>query len=104
MAGISKIILDTDAGERVLVDLTGDNVTADSLVTGYTAHGADGEIVEGANPYELEATNTEVGTQTDLIAQISAALEGKVSPGGTTETWTFTMEDGSTVTKDVVIA
>lgn len=81
MAGISKIILDTDAGERVLVDLTGDNVTADSLVTGYTAHGADGEIVEGANPYELEATNTEVGTQTDLIAQIQTALEGKAAGG-----------------------
>ena len=177
MAGISKIILDTDAGERVLVDLTGDNVTADSLVVGSVAHGADGEIVEGANPYELEATNTEVGTQTDLIAQIQAALEGKAAggtgkpeqekseeitengkrtitpyegytlskvtvnvevpdvpavveelnvtengtyepddgvdgfskvtvnvPPGTTETWTFTMEDGSTVTKDVVVA
>lgn len=81
MAGISKIILDTDAGERVLVDLTGDNVTADSLVVGSVAHGADGEIVEGANPYELEATNTEVGTQTDLIAQIQAALEGKAAGG-----------------------
>lgn len=145
MAGVNKIILGTEDGDRVLVDLTGDNVTADSLVTGYTAHGADGEIVEGANPYELEATNTEVGTQTDLIAQISEALESKAAGGsagkqeqektdilitengehtvtpddgytlskvtvnvnvsaGTTETWTFTMEDGSTVTKDVVVA
>lgn len=82
MAGISKITLDTEEGERVLVDLTGDTVTADSLVVGSVAHGADGEIVEGANPYELEATNTEVETQTDLIAQIQTALEGKASPGG----------------------
>lgn len=82
MAGISKITMATEDGDRVLVDLTGDSVTADSLVAGYTAHGADGEIVEGANPYKLEETNTEVGTQTDLIAQIQTALEGKASPGG----------------------
>ena len=81
MAGISKITLDTEEGERVLVDLTGDTVTADSLVVGSVAHGADGEIVEGANPYKLEETNTEVGTQTDLIAQIEAALEGKAGSG-----------------------
>ena len=104
MAGVSKITLATESGDRVLVDLTGDTVTPDSLVVGSVAHGADGEIVNGANPYELEATNTEVGTQTDLIAQISAALVGKAAPGGTTETWTFTMEDGSEVTKDVVVA
>lgn len=104
MAGISKITLGTEDGDRVLVDLTGDSVTADSLVTGYTAHGADGEIVEGANPYELDATNTEVSIQAALIAQIQAALEGKASPGGTTERWVFTMEDGSEVTKDVVVA
>ena len=82
MAGISKITIATEDGDRVLVDLTDDNVTADSLVTGHTAHGADGEIVAGANPYELEPTNAEVGTQTSLIAQISAALEGKAAGGG----------------------
>lgn len=82
MAGISKITLATEDGDRVLVDLTGDNVTADSLVTGYTAHGADGEIVEGANPYELEPTNAEVGTQSDLIAQIQNALVGKAAGSG----------------------
>lgn len=144
MAGISKITIATEDGDRVLVDLTGDNVTADSLVTGYTAHGADGEIIEGANPYELEPTNAEVGTQASLISQIQTALQGKAAGGGsglptqektenvtvngtvevvpdagytlskvtvnvnvsagTTETWTFIMEDGSEVTKDVVVA
>lgn len=89
MAGVSKITMATEDGDRVLVDLTGDSVTADSLIVGHTAHGADGEIVEGANPYELEATNTEVGTQADLIARISAALEGKAAGGGITPTGTI---------------
>ena len=79
---ISKIVLNTDSGEQVLVDLTGDNVTPESLVVGSTAHGADGEPVQGANPYELEATNTEVDTQASLIAQITQALEGKAAGGG----------------------
>lgn len=85
MAGVSKITIAAEDGDRVLVDLTGDNVTADSLVTGHTAHGADGEIVEGANPYELETTNAEVGTQTDLISQIRTALQGKAAGGGSAE-------------------
>lgn len=101
---INKIVLNTENGEQVLVDLTGDTVVKEALVEGYTAHGADGEVVAGGNPYEKTATDTEVQTQTDLIDQIGAALEGKASPGGTTETWVFTMEDGSTVTKEVVIA
>lgn len=92
MAGVSKITIATEDGDRVLVDLTGDNVTADSLVTGYTAHGADGEIVKGANPYKLEPTNAEVGTQSDLIAQIQNALVGKAAGGGGGITPTGTIE------------
>lgn len=132
---INKIVLNTERGEQVLVDLTGDTVVKEALVEGYKAHGADGEVIAGVNPYEKTATDTEVQTQADLIAQIGAALEGKGGSGsgivptgtiqittngthdvtnyasaevkvgaGTTETWTFTMEDGSTVTKEVVIA
>lgn len=76
--GKSKIIF---AG-NTLIDLTTDNVVADALVVGHTAHGANGEVVEGSNPYELTETNQTVDEQTDLIAQISAALEGKAGGGG----------------------
>ena len=76
---VNKVVYNTTDGEKVLIDLTDDSVTADSLIVGHTSHGANGEIITGANPYELKATNTEVQTQTDLITQIQAALKGKVS-------------------------
>ena len=41
---ISKV----DFFGKTLVDLTSDTVDAQSLKAGYTAHGADGELVEGA--------------------------------------------------------
>lgn len=40
---VSKIIY----GEDTLIDLTGDNVSADVLCAGYTAHGANGELING---------------------------------------------------------
>lgn len=75
---ISRV--DLKNGET-LIDLTEDNVTGDSLVVGHTAHGADGEIIEGTNPYELEPTNTAVNTQTSLISQIKSALANKAAGG-----------------------
>lgn len=35
-------------GTTVLVDLTNDTVTSDSLLQGYKAHGSDGNIVNGS--------------------------------------------------------
>ena len=34
-------------GDRTLIDLTGDTVTADKLYSGYTAHNAAGEQITG---------------------------------------------------------
>lgn len=42
--GVSKV----EFGGKTLVDLTGDTVNPQSLLKGETAHGADGEPVEGA--------------------------------------------------------
>lgn len=41
--GVSRV----DYAGETLVDLTGDTVNEQSLLSGYTAHGADGEPVEG---------------------------------------------------------
>ena len=44
---INKVVLNTDAGEQTLVDLTGDTVTPETLAEGATAHSADGEAIVG---------------------------------------------------------
>ena len=41
--GVNKVMF----GTRTLIDLTGDTVRADKLQAGYTAHGADGEVITG---------------------------------------------------------
>ena len=46
--GISKVeINNSDGTKNVLVDLTGDTVTADKMLENETAHGADGEPITG---------------------------------------------------------
>jgi len=41
--GVNRV----DYGGDTLIDLTEDTVTAETLLSGYTAHGADGELVTG---------------------------------------------------------
>ena len=60
-------------GGRTLIDLTSDTVTPDKLASGVTAHDKSGTKITGT---------------------------AKV---GTTENWTFTLEDDSTVVKAVFV-
>lgn len=85
MANYSKIIY---AG-KTLIDLTQDTVVADKLLSGYTAHGADGEIIEGACTYDAD-------TQ-DANAADSEILEGKTAyVKGTKKTGTMKNNGGVT--------
>lgn len=57
----SKIVY----GGEVLMDLTADTVKKDKLLKGYTAHGADGELITGtcefdANTQDATATESEI--------------------------------------------
>lgn len=63
----SKIVF----GGRVLMDLTADTIKADKLLKGYTAHGADGEPINGTCEFDA---NTQDATATD--AEI---LYGKIA-------------------------
>lgn len=65
--GKSKIIY----GGEVLIDLTADSVTAENLLVGATAHGADGERIEGACDFDA---NTQ-----DATATAAEILSGKTA-------------------------
>lgn len=62
----SKVIL---ANGTVLIDLTADTVDASHLLSGYTAHGADGEAVTGTCTYDADTS--------DDTLTASEALSGK---------------------------
>ena len=64
---ISKVIY----GGNTLIDLTADTIKADKLLKGYTAHGANGEPINGSCDFD---TNTQDATATD--AEI---LDGKTA-------------------------
>lgn len=64
---ISKVVY----GDRILIDLTSDTITTDKLKKGYTAHGADGEVINGTCEHDA---NTQDATATD-----SEILSGKTA-------------------------
>ena len=63
--GINKVFY----GTNLLIDLTEDTVTAENLLEGYTAHGADGELITGtastSSSSEPEAIDTLILTFVD---------------------------------------
>lgn len=89
---VSKIEL---ANGDVLIDLTNDSVTAETLAEGVTAHGANGEAIVGTmrRGEDLEAVLTE---QEQLITTLQETLNGKASGGGggSVEAWTGTVDGG----------
>lgn len=64
---ISKVVY----GGNTLIDLTADTIVASKLLSGYTAHGADGEPINGACDYDA---NTQDATASD-----SEILKGKTA-------------------------
>lgn len=76
----SKVVL---ASGEVLMDLTSDTVDAAHLLSGYTAHGADGAPITGTCAYDSNTTN-------DTLT-VSEAISGKTFHArGTAYTGTMT--------------
>ena len=64
---INKVVY----GDQVLIDLTGDTVTADKLLSGFTAHGKDGSPIEGACTFDVNSQ--------DATAAVAEILAGKTA-------------------------
>lgn len=60
---ISKVIY----GGDVLIDLTGDTIKSDKLLSGYTAHGADGEVINGECTFDAD-TQDATAADTEILA------------------------------------
>lgn len=97
----SKIVL---SNGTVLIDLTADTVDSAHLLDGYTAHGADGELVEGACTFDADTSDDTV-TASEILATKTAhargaALTGTMANNGgvtgtiTTKTGQYTIPQG----------
>lgn len=73
---ISKVIY----GGNTLIDLTGDTVKADKLLKGYTAHGADGEVVNGACDFDAN-TQDATATEAEILTGKTAYNKGNKVTG-----------------------
>lgn len=105
MANYSKIIY---AG-KTLIDLTQDTVTADKLLSGITAHGADGALVTGtctwdADTKDATATAAEIlvgktayknGAKVEGTMPNNGAVAGKISAKDEQYTVPMGFHDGS---------
>lgn len=73
----SKVVL---SNGTVLIDLTADTVDASHLLSGYTAHGADGEAVTGSCPYDSD-TSDDTATASEILATKTAHARGTALTG-----------------------
>lgn len=85
---INKVIY----GDQVLIDLTGDTVTADKLLSGYTAHGKDGSVLDGACSFDVDSK--------DATAAVAEILSGKTAYARGTML-TGTMPNNGSVSGDI---
>lgn len=90
----SKIVL---SNGTVLIDLTGDTVEASKLLRGYTAHGADGEQVEGSCTFDVDSSGATAKAAEILLGK-TAAVGGKIvtgtMPNNGAVTGTISTKDG----------
>ena len=64
---INKVIY----GGRTLIDLTGDTVTADKILSGFTAHDKGGKSITGTCEFDVDSS--------DATAAVAEILQGKTA-------------------------
>lgn len=73
---ISKVIY----GGQTLIDLTNDTVTTDKLKKGYTAHGANGEVINGTCEHDAN-TQDATAADSEILAGKTAYVKGAKKTG-----------------------
>lgn len=73
---ISKVIY----GGKVLIDLTADTVVEDKLLKGYTAHGADGEVVTGTCTFDADTQDANAA-DSEILSGKTAYVKGAKKTG-----------------------
>lgn len=73
---ISKVIY----GDQALIDLTSDTVSEASLLTGVTAHGANGALITGSCDYDVNSQNATVQTA-EILSGKTAYARGSMLTG-----------------------
>lgn len=71
---INKVIY----GGNTLIDLTGDTVTPDKLLSWYTAHDKSGAAIEGTCPFDVDSTDATVAKAEMLDGQTAYARGSKI--------------------------
>ena len=97
---VSKVIY----GGQTLIDLTGDTVKADKLLKGYIAHGANGEVVNGACTFDADTSDATAEDSEILYGEVAyvrgTRVTGKMKNNGsvsgtiTTKTGAYTIGQG----------
>lgn len=97
---VNKVIY----GDRTLIDLTADTVSADKLLYGFTAHDKSGEIIAGTCTYNNDTTDATVAVAEMLTGKTAYARgtkltgtmpnRGAVSGTISTKTGTYTVPQG----------
>lgn len=70
---VSKVVLGENG--ETLIDLTADTITAEKLLTGYTAHGANGAPITGACTFDAD-TKDATALASEIISGKSAYVNG----------------------------
>lgn len=73
---ISKVVYDGNT----LIDLTADTIQADKLLKGFTAHGADGEVINGTCDFDVNSSETNAAAAEILVGK-KAAVKGSIVTG-----------------------
>lgn len=89
-------------GGEVLIDLTGDTVTADKVLKGYTAHDKSGETITGTCNYDVDSEDATVAVAEMLVGKTAYARGSKIT--GTMPNNGAVKESISTKAQEVTIA